>query len=329
MAKKALVTGAAGFIGKHVAHTLLQAGWDVLGYDIAEKPRTLDCAWQSADIRDEAALKRAMKGQTTVFHLAARAHLFAQDPAIFEAINHQGTRAVCAAARAAGAEHLIATLSAVALTPIGFKDRVSALAPRPPIKHLAGPYAASKWRADEALDAIETSDLMITRLFPTVPIGPGDDAFTAPTQMIRMFLTQPPPAILQTALNLVPVADIAAAHLKAAEAVNPVQSNQERRYILAGERWLLSDLLALLEKKTGKAMPKTQIPYGVALLAARTAEALARLRHQTSLATREGVRLASADPIFDIASSATALDGHATPAEQALEALLTWLKPRL
>lgn len=328
MSKTALVTGAAGFIGKHVVQTLLDAGWEVQGYDLAPKPRGLECAWHTADILDEAALTHAMRGTSTVFHLAARAHLFAQDPKIFEAINHQGARTALKAARSAGVEHLVATLSATALTPIGFKGEITAQAPRPSIKSLAGPYASSKWRADQALDDVHTSDLLITRLFPTVPIGPGDDAFTAPTQMIRMFITQPPPAILQTALNLVPVQDIATAHLKAAERVDTGQSNQDRRYLLAGERWPLSELLALLERKTGKAMPKKQVPYGAALLAANVSEPWARLRHQDSLATREGVRLASADPIFDTIYTQKALDWHPAAIEPALDALLAWLHER-
>jgi dihydroflavonol-4-reductase len=325
MSNKALVTGAAGFIGKHVVQTLLDAGWDVEGYDLSPKPRGLECAWQTADILDEDVLAKAMRGKTTVFHLAARAHLFAHDPAIFETINHQGTRTALRAARAAGVEHLMVTLSAAALTPIGFKGQITAQMPRPPIKSLAGPYAASKWRADQALDDVDASDLRVTRLFPTVPIGPGDNAFTAPTQMIRMFVTKPPPAILQTTLNLVPVQDIAAAHLRAAERADTGQTNQDRRYLLAGERWPLSELLVLLESKTGKAMPNKQIPYGAALMAACISEPLARLRRKDSLATREGVRLASADPIFDTTYTQTMLDWHPAAIEPALDALLAWL----
>lgn len=328
MARKALVTGAAGFIGKHVTTLLLQAGWDVCGLDLLPRPDTLDCAWQQASILDDVALRAAMKGRETVFHLAAYAHLFANDPAVFDQVNHQGTQFVIAAALKEGVQHLIATLSAVAITPVGHTGLIDVLGQRPSPAQLAGPYAVSKWRADQALSQVKTSDMAITRLFPTVPIGPGDDAFTAPTQMVHMFLNTPPPAILRTTLNLVNVKHVAAAHIAAAERLSRDTDNHQRQYSLAGERWPLSALLDHLEALTGKPMPKHAIPYAIARVAASVSERIARLRGLESLATIEGVRLAKADALYNTQSAQIKLGWSPSPAVLAIDALVQWLAER-
>lgn len=325
MPRKALVTGAAGFIGKHVTALLLADGWDVAGLDLLPRTQDLECAWHQTSILDISKLKAAMRGCDTVFHLAARAHLFAKDPAVFDHINHHGTRAVLSAAQDQGVAHLIATLSAVALTPVGFKGLVDTAAARPLLRQLAGPYAASKWRADAALSQVAPGGMSITKVFPTVPIGPGDNAYTAPTQMIRMFLTNPPPAILDTALNLVCVKDVARAHIAAAQTLNPELNNECRQYLLAGERWPLSQILSQLERIADRPMPKRSIPYAIARVAASVSERSARLRGTQSLATVEGVRLAKADADYNTQPAIDDLGWNPTPVSKAIESVVHWL----
>ena len=79
---KALVTGAAGFIGSNLVDRLLRDGHDVVGFDnfSTGQERFLDPARSSSAFRlvrgdtlDLAALTEAMKGCDTVFHLAANA----------------------------------------------------------------------------------------------------------------------------------------------------------------------------------------------------------------------------------------------------------------
>ena len=83
---KAVVTGAAGFIGSHLASSLLEAGQEVLGIDCFTDyyPRALKEA-NLAPLRDharfrlveerlqDAELPRHLEGASAVFHLAAQA----------------------------------------------------------------------------------------------------------------------------------------------------------------------------------------------------------------------------------------------------------------
>ncbi len=80
MAKTILVTGGAGFVGSHLADALLAAGHHVRIFDNLTGqvhrngiPEYLaeDAEFVQGDVRDSAAMKRALAGIEVVFHMAA------------------------------------------------------------------------------------------------------------------------------------------------------------------------------------------------------------------------------------------------------------------
>lgn len=105
---KAVVTGAAGFIGSHLTERLLQDGHAVIGmdsfdtfYDPQIKRRNIAKALShpsfrlvEADIRDQAAMERAIGDDIDVIvHLAARAGVqpSIEQPALYADVNINGT----------------------------------------------------------------------------------------------------------------------------------------------------------------------------------------------------------------------------------------------
>jgi dTDP-L-rhamnose 4-epimerase len=77
---KALVTGGAGFIGSHIADALLERGYEVRVLDNLEPrvhPRgrpgylSQEIEFQMGDVRDKAAVERALDGIEVIFHEAA------------------------------------------------------------------------------------------------------------------------------------------------------------------------------------------------------------------------------------------------------------------
>lgn len=77
---KALVTGGAGFIGSHIADALLERGYEVRVLDNLEPrvhPRgrpgylSQEIEFQVGDVRDKAAVERALDGIEVIFHEAA------------------------------------------------------------------------------------------------------------------------------------------------------------------------------------------------------------------------------------------------------------------
>jgi len=78
--QEALVTGAAGFIGSHIADRLLDMGWNVLGLDdlsggdvanLTHAMKSSRFRFVEGDLLELAAIERAIKDYELVFHLAA------------------------------------------------------------------------------------------------------------------------------------------------------------------------------------------------------------------------------------------------------------------
>ena len=113
---KAIVTGAAGFIGSHLCERLLSEGWSVVGldnfdefYDPKIKRNNIKTCLANrqfrlveADIRDSSSMDKIVsEGTDVIVHLAARAGVrpsIAQ-PALYADVNINGTVALLEAAR--------------------------------------------------------------------------------------------------------------------------------------------------------------------------------------------------------------------------------------
>jgi UDP-glucuronate 4-epimerase len=117
-----LVTGAAGFIGMHVAKALLERGDEVIGldnlndyYDPALKEarlRNLECArfeFVKADLGDASAVSHAVGQCSQVVHLAAQAGVrySLENPSVYIQSNVVGFANVLEACRQTGIRHLV------------------------------------------------------------------------------------------------------------------------------------------------------------------------------------------------------------------------------
>ena len=75
---KILITGGAGFIGRHCVKMFLKKEWDVVVFDNKPRPEFVECFPQNnlkvhiGDICDERNLEKAMSDCTAVLHLAAQ-----------------------------------------------------------------------------------------------------------------------------------------------------------------------------------------------------------------------------------------------------------------
>ena len=179
-----IVTGAAGFIGSHVAEALLARGDSVLGidevndyYDPRQKEANLTIlsrhkkfSFKRLDIRDAEALTAAFAAfkPDKVVHLAARAGVrpSIEQPRLYYEVNVLGTLNVLEAMRATHVRDLVAASSSSVYgsrTPKSgaFKedDRVDT-----PIS----PYAASKKAMEElchAYHALHDLNIILLRFF--------------------------------------------------------------------------------------------------------------------------------------------------------------------
>ena len=109
---KALVTGAAGFLGLYIVEQLRQCGYDVraMARQPVESLTRLGVELAIGDIRDPAAVQRACAGRDVVFHVAGVAGIWGPWEHFFE-VNVLGARHVLAACRSQGVQRLVYTSS--------------------------------------------------------------------------------------------------------------------------------------------------------------------------------------------------------------------------
>jgi UDP-glucose 4-epimerase len=147
---KILVTGGAGFIGSHLINDLLKKGHSVLVLDnlSSGKKQNLEKAFSNedftfilGDIRDDAALKDALKGVNAVAHLAALIDVTSSvtDPVTTNDVNVAGTLKVLQSAVKGNVSQFVFASS----TAVYGEAKVLPITEETPLNPIS-PYAASK-----------------------------------------------------------------------------------------------------------------------------------------------------------------------------------------
>jgi len=316
-----LVTGAAGFLGSHVARQLLARKESVR---VLLRPTSqnraiadLPLEYVTGDLRDPASLDRAMNGVRRVFHVAADYRLWARRPKEIYESNVTGTKNVLEAAKRAGVEQFIYT-STVATVAVD-RPQLPNEATESQLGEMVGHYKRSKWLAEkEALNAAKRG-LPLIVVMPTTPVGPWDWKPTPTGKIILDFLNGKMPGYVETGLNFVGVEDCATGHLLAAE-----KGKIGERYLLGAENLALKQVLDELEKITGLPAPRLKIPHGLALGAAYVETAFSRLVGREPQIPVEGVKIARHLMFVDCSRGQRELGFRPGPVAAALERAVRW-----
>ena len=184
--KKALVTGADGFIGSHLTEALVNKGFDVhafVYYNSFNSYGWLDSIpaetknkieFFAGDIRDPNGVREAMKGVDIVFHLAALIAIpFSyHTPDSYIDTNVKGTLNIIQAARDKQVSRVLVTSTSEVYGTAQFVP-ITELHPKQP----QSPYSASKIGADAIADSFYRSfDLPLTIVRPFNTFGPRQSA---------------------------------------------------------------------------------------------------------------------------------------------------------
>jgi UDP-glucose 4-epimerase len=151
---KALVTGAAGFIGSHIVDALVARGDEVICIDDESAPQNETFHWNQNtlniidDIRDEN-LRKYYVDVDVVFHLAARSRIqpTVNNPSECFSVNVLGTQEVLEASRIAGVKRVVYSASS---SYYGHASKPPFLEYAP--KGCATPYSLSKWQGEEVCE---------------------------------------------------------------------------------------------------------------------------------------------------------------------------------
>jgi len=165
---KVLITGGAGFFGLHMAHRVAKGGHQAVLLDIAEFEAgeyPAGVTWLKGDVRDPAAVERALDGVELVVHGAAALPLWTPED-IYET-NVFGTRTVLDRIRANGRVKRTVFISSTAVYGV---PRVHPLLEYFPLVGV-GPYGESKILAEKVCDEFRGKGLVVTTIRPKTFIG--------------------------------------------------------------------------------------------------------------------------------------------------------------
>jgi dihydroflavonol-4-reductase len=318
--KPALVTGATGFLGWHVARLLEERGHPVRALiRPGSKLRELAAEPVTGDLRDPASLARAVTNCGVVYHIAADYRLWTRDSTDMYRSNVEGTRNVLEAARAASVERVVytSTVGCIGIPPTGTGDEQTPVR----LEDMAGHYKRSKFLAEKVALEFAASGLPVVIVNPTAPIGDHDVKPTPTGQMVLDFLRGAMPAVIDTGLNVVDARDTARGHLLACEKGRPGE-----RYILGSENLTLLEIMRKLAAITGLPAPRYRIPHAVAFAAGVATTAIARITGNPPRVPLDAVRMARKKMWVSHEKAVRELGFQPAPAETALRRAAEWFR---
>lgn len=260
---RALVLGATGFLGGHIARSAHQAGMDVHG--LRRRPTAvgtigdLPIQWHTGDLFDRDSLIDVMRQCDIVYHTGAYYALHEHNGSKARRIAGQQMSIVLEAAREAGVARFVYNSS---LTTIG--------KPPPGSNRLAderdfyvpdsanSAYFESKWVMEQEALLAAQNGLPIVVLVPCAAIGPGD-VKPATSQMVQLVAQRLVPVAVDVTTNVVDGRDVAEANIRAATVAMPGE-----RIIVGGHNMNAKDILKTIALIAEVAPPRITLPMRAA-----------------------------------------------------------------
>ena len=256
--KPVLVTGATGFLGRHLVRELVSRGVAVraLCRTKSDFPKSVEVVL--GDVTSAADVKRAMDGTSQVYHLAGMVSRDPKDASRLRQVHVDGTRHVCDAASHLKIPRLVYASSSgtIAIS----RDPVMHTEDSPYKESIASrwPYYVTKIEAEKLA---EQYPFVIT-LNPSLLLGPGDDRGSS-TGDVKALLERQILSLPTGGLSFVDVRDCAVAAIAAMERGRPKQ-----RYLLGSANWDFVQFSKAVSQASGVNVPFMKSPTWLSLLAA-------------------------------------------------------------
>ncbi len=268
MSRLALLTGASGFIAKHIAAQLLDAGWRVrasvrnparadevraaLAPRVAADRLQAHLEFVELDLTQDANWDSALSGADALVHTASPFPLSQpedDDELIGPAV--EGTLRALRAARSAGVLRVVLTSSIAAVMhcdlPPG-REGYDASDWTDPAHPRATTYDRSKTMAERAAwDFVRDTapDMALTTINPGLVLGPLlDDRFGSSLSLVERVLSGKDPLQPNFGLPLVDVRDVAQMHVQALE----MPGTAGKRYIASAGTLRFGEMAAYLKR---------------------------------------------------------------------------------
>jgi len=302
---RALVTGATGFTGGHLARSLAATGDSVSALVRTKGPASAGLADAGVaivlgDLREAAALVRATEGVDVVYHVAALYRQAGLADTVYRAVNADAVRALVEAA----ARNRVRRV--VHCSTVGVHGDVE----HPPATEDAplrpgDVYQRTKLEGEQlARDAAARAGIELTIVRPTGIYGPGDRRLLRLFRGVarRRWVTLGSGEIFY---HLTFIDDL----VKGFRLAGAYPSAANRTYILAGgEVTTLNALVAIVAEEAGVAPPRLHLPVWPVWTAGAICEAICRPFGVEPPLYRRRVDFFTKSRAFDITRARTEID---------------------
>ena len=251
-----LVTGATGFLGRHIIQRLQDSGHDVRALSRDPLAQVKGATVFGGDILKPETLAEALDSVEVLIHSAGLVSFDPADAHTMWRVHVEGTDTLLKAAREAGVKRVIyiSTSGTVAVSDdkdfLGTEDSPE---PLPIIK--AWPYYRSKLFAEQCALSHSAPGFPVICLNPSLLLGPGDDDDGQSTESVRRFLDDQVPASPPGTISFVDVRDVAEAVL-----ATLTKGSGGRRYLLSGGNYTFKDYYARMSRIADKPAPMAALP---------------------------------------------------------------------
>ena len=323
--KTILITGATGFLGKHLVNQLRVAEPDarlrLLLFDTNPWAGDAQIEAIAGDITSPSDVDRVVEGASEIYHLAGFVSRDPKKAQLLYRVHIEGTRNVCESALRHRTEKMVHVSSsgtiAVSVGPTvhdehsGYKHDVVA----------RWAYYLSKIFAEKtALWYFANRQLPVVVINPALLLGPGDDRMSS-TGEVLLFLRRQVTAMPTGGLCFVDARDAAAGIRAAMRCGRPGE-----RYLLGGPNWSFREFFGTLGKLTGLRCPTLAPPLGVALASAGVLRRLMPLWGKSFPLDDESIRMASHFWYCDSSKARSELDFQARDPLETLRDTVAWLR---